>query len=147
MIHITMQFENMDALHNFTAQLAKPIGAAKVLGGVGIVHVAPPVEVEFAVEAPMAEQLELNTPPAEAQAPKGKPGRTKKNPETVATVSNTPAKPVTLDDVRGVLMTFNTKFGLQALGAKLKAEFNTGGIKGLKPEQYAAVMESFSVGK
>ena len=145
---VTYEFDNQEDLHIFTSQFA---GGVAVGGeGARITIQDPPSN------APVVTGIALTGAeliPAKKRGPK--PKTTAAGPDMpavadplslddVAPAATTEAKEATIDDVRAVLMSFNSKHGLKALGEKLKAEFGVSGMKGLKASQYADVVKSFT---
>ncbi len=122
MIQVTMQFDTMQALHDFTAQFA---------GGVA-------VGADLANTAPQLEKKKPGRKPAA-------PAVVEPDPLMPATAaSGAPAPQITIDDVRAILMSYNSKFGLQALSKKLEEVAGVKSMKGLKTSQYAEVHKAFT---
>lgn len=121
---LSFQFDSLEDLNAFTTKMAVPVADAVV--------------------EPTAEPAKKRGRPPKVAAGPDTPVADPLSLDDVAPAATTVAKEATIDDVRAVLMSFNSKHGLKALGEKLKAEFGVSGMKGLKASQYADVVKSFT---
>lgn len=142
-ITVTFQFDSLQSLHDFTAS-----SGLKFCQEVGAVVESAPALVP-GEPTHLSNGYEMLPPKKRGRPPKvtAGPDAPTADPlslDDVAPTAMTVAKEATIDDVRAVLMSFNSKHGLKALGEKLKAEFGVSGMKGLKASQYADVVKSFT---
>ena len=133
MIQVTMQFDTLQSLHDFTAQFAGGVA-------VGAVDQARITIAETPAEAPKKRGSKPKTQSGPDSRGSGEPDMEAAPVVETATVE---AKPATIDDVRAVLQNYNSQHGFNALKAKLKEVAGCDSMKGIKPTQYGIVVAAF----